>query len=142
MRGGPKVRNIGTAANFAVWINPVITAMRKVYHLSSCSTCQKIIQELGLAEKGFAMQDIKQENISAKELDAIKEQVGSYEALFSRRAMKFRSMGLDKIALTEKDYRQYILEEYTFLKRPVILIGDAVFVGNAKATVAEAAKLL
>jgi len=116
--------------------------MRKVYHLSSCSTCQKIVQELGLVEKGFALQDIKQENISAKELDAIKEKAGSYEALFSRRAMKFRSMGLDKMELTEKDYRQYILEEYTFLKRPVILIGDAVFVGNAKATVAEAAKLL
>jgi arsenate reductase len=116
--------------------------MHKVYHLSSCSTCQKIIRELGLAEKGFDMQDIKQENISAKELDAIKEKVGSYEALFSRRAMKFRGMGLDKLVLTEQDYRQHILEEYTFLKRPVILIGDAVFVGNAKATTAEAAKLL
>lgn len=116
--------------------------MRKAYHLSSCSTCQKIIQELKLIEKGFQLQDIKQENISAKELDAIKEKVGSYEALFSRRAMKFRGMGLDKLVLTEQDYRQYILEEYTFLKRPVILIDDAVFVGNAKATVAEAAKLL
>lgn len=116
--------------------------MRKVYHLSSCSTCQKIIQELGLAEKGFEMQDIKQQNISADELDAIKEKVGSYEALFSRRAMKFRSMGLDKLVLTEKDYRQHILEEYTFLKRPVIIIEGAVFAGNAKATTAEAAKLL
>lgn len=116
--------------------------MRKVYHLSSCSTCQKIIRELGLEGKGFEMQDIKQDNISAHELDAIKEKVGSYESLFSRRAMKFRSMGLDRMTLTEKDYRQYILEEYTFLKRPVILIGDNVFVGNAKATVAEAAKML
>lgn len=116
--------------------------MRKVYHLSSCSTCQKIIRELGLEEKGFEMQDIKLKNISEHELDAVKGKVGSYESLFSRRAMKFRSMGLDKMVLTEKDYRQYILEEYTFLKRPVILIGDNVFVGNAKATVAEAAKML
>lgn len=119
-----------------------IPPMRKAYHLSSCSTCQRIIRELGLVERGFALQDIKQQNISAQELDAIQEQVGSYEALFSRKAMKFRSMGLDKMTLTEQDYRRYILEEYTFLKRPVILIGDAVFVGNAKATVAEAAKLL
>ena len=42
---------------------------------------------------------------------------GSYEALFSRRAMKFRSMGLADKTLTEQDYRQLILDEYTFLKR-------------------------
>lgn len=116
--------------------------MRKVFHLSTCNTCQRIIQELGLEAKGFEMQDIKQQNIGEKELDAIKNKVGSYEALFSRRAMKFRSMGLDSMELKEQDYRRYILEEYTFLKRPVIQIGDAVFVGNAKATVAEAANLL
>lgn len=116
--------------------------MRKIYHLSSCSTCQQIIKLLGITEKGFEMQDIKQQNISAQELDAIKEKVGSYEALFSKRAMKFRGLGLDKMVLTEKDYRKYILEEYTFLKRPVIVIGEAIFVGNAKSTIAEAAKLL
>jgi arsenate reductase len=116
--------------------------MRKIYHLSSCSTCQQIIKQLGITEKDFEMQDIKQQNISAQELDAIKEKVGSYEALFSKRAMKFRGLGLDKMVLTEKDYRKYILEEYTFLKRPVIVIGEAIFVGNAKSTIAEAAKLL
>jgi arsenate reductase len=116
--------------------------MHKAYHLSTCSTCQRILKELGLEAKGFVLQDIKQENISADELDAIKEKVGSYEALFSRKAIKFRSMGLDKMTLSEQDYRNHILAENTFLKRPVILIGDAVFVGNAKATVAEAAKLL
>lgn len=116
--------------------------MRKIYHLSSCSTCQRIIKELGLEERDFEMQDIKQQNISAEALDAIKDKVGSYEALFSKRAMKFRSMGLDKMDLTEQDYRRYMLEEYTFLKRPFILIGDAVFIGNAKSTVAEVAKLL
>ena len=83
----------------------------------------------------FEMQDIKEKNISAAELDAIKEKVGSYEALFSKRAMKYRSMGLNEMNLTEKDYRKYILEEYTFLKRPFILIGNAVFIGNAKKTV-------
>lgn len=116
--------------------------MRKIYHLSSCSTCQQIIKQLGITEKDFEMQDIKQQNISAQELDAIKEKVGSYEALFSKRAMKFRGLGLDKMVLAEKDYRKYILEEYTFLKRPVIVIGEAIFVGNAKSTIAEAAKLL
>lgn len=116
--------------------------MRKIYFLSSCSTCQQIIKQLGLVDKGFEMHDIKQQNISSNDLDAIKEKAGSYEALFSRRALKFRALGLDKMTLTEADYRTYILEEYTFLKRPVIQIGEAIFVGNAKSTIAEAAKLL
>jgi len=84
------------------------------------------------------MQDIKVKNISAKALDAIKEKVGSYEALFSKRAMKYRSMGLNEMSLSEKDFRKYILEEYTFLKRPFILIDDEVFIGNSKKVVAAA----
>jgi len=113
--------------------------MRKIHHLSTCDTCQRIIKELDLNEKGFEFQDIKAENISAEELDLAKEKIGSYEALFSKRAQKFRKMGLNEMTLSEADYRKYILEEYTFLKRPFIWIGDDVFVGNAKKTV-EAAK--
>lgn len=112
--------------------------MKKVFHLSSCNTCQRIVSELGGLED-FEHQNIKEENISAEELDWLKEEVGSYEALFSRRAMKFRGWGLHEKQLTEADYRKYILEEYTFLKRPVIIDGEEVFIGNAKKVV-EAAK--
>ncbi|NNF22454.1 MAG: hypothetical protein HKN67_10955 [Saprospiraceae bacterium] len=110
--------------------------MNKIYHLSTCNTCQRIIDELG--KEKFQLQDIKKENIDAQTLDAFKEKVGSYEALFSKRAMKFRSMGLNKMELSENDYRRWMLEEYTFLKRPFIIIGDKVFVGNSKKVVAEA----
>ena len=113
--------------------------MRKIYHLSTCDTCQRIIKELALNERDFEFQDIKTTNISGDELDAVKDKIGSYEELFSKRAIKFRSMGLKDLNLTDADYRKYILEEYTFLKRPVIWIGEEVFVGNAKKTV-EAAK--
>ena len=71
-----------------------------------------------------------------------KAHAGSYEALFSRRAMKFRSMGLADQTLTEDDYRRLILEEYTFLKRPVFLTDDGVTAGSAKAEVARAVELL
>ena len=113
--------------------------MRKIHHLSTCDTCQRIIKELGLKDKDFEFQDIKVANISGKELDLAKEKVGSYEALFSKRAQKFRALGLNEVQLTEADYRKYILEEYTFLKRPLIWVGNELFVGNAKKTV-EAAK--
>lgn len=111
--------------------------MKKIYHLANCNTCQRIIKELNLGDD-FESQNIKEQNISGEELDAIKEKMGSYEALFSRRAMKYRAMGLHEQQLTEDDYRRLILEEYTFLKRPFILIGDQVFIGNTKKTIAAA----
>jgi arsenate reductase len=143
-RGGSKVRKNEAVGYLRALIQPFPKnqSMRKIYYLSSCSTCQQIIKQLDLVAKGFEMQDIKEKNITANELDAISTKVGSYEALFSKRALKFRGMGLDKMTLTEKDYRTYILEEYTFMKRPFILIGDEVFVGNSKSTIAEAAKAL
>jgi len=125
-----------------VYLRNKLQAMRKIHHLSTCDTCQRIINELGLKEKGFEFQDIKAENIAAEELDAAKEKVGSYEALFSKRAMKYRSMGLNEMDLTEADYRKYMLEEYTFLKRPFIWIDDELFVGNSKKVVAAAAEKL
>ena len=112
--------------------------MNKIYHLSTCSTCQRIIKELNGGE-GFILQDIKTEKITPSQLDQMKEKAGSYEALFSRRAMKYRAMGLHEKDLSEKDYRQLILDEYTFLSRPVILIDGQIFVGNSKKNV-EAAK--
>ena len=103
----------------------------KIYHLSTCSTCQRIIKELGLG-KEFEFQDIKTEKITAAQLDEMKAMTGSYEALFSRIALKYRAMGLNTKQLSEKDYRQLILDEYTFLKRPIIIIGKKIFVGNSQ----------
>ncbi|GJM32947.1 MAG: hypothetical protein DHS20C18_19480 [Saprospiraceae bacterium] len=111
--------------------------MRKIYHLSTCNTCQRIIGELNDGE-GFELQDIKIQNINPKQLDFLHSKVGSYENLFNRRAMKYRAMGLHEKVLSEQEYRDLILGEYTFLKRPAIIIDDEVFVGNAKKTVAAA----
>ena len=115
--------------------------MKKIYHLSTCNTCQRIIAELGGMDD-FVKQDIKTEAITPEQLEEMKNGVGSYEALFSRRARKYRAMGLQDQTLTEADFKRLILEEYTFLKRPVILIEDQVFVGNSKKTVAEAKAML
>ena len=106
-----------------------------MYHLGNCTTCQGIIKETSIEHKGFSMQDIKSEKITPAQLDQMKSLAGSYEALFSRRAMKYKEMGLKDKKLTEKDYRQLILEEYTFLKRPVAIKGKKIFIGNDKKTV-------
>ncbi len=114
--------------------------MNKVFYLPHCRTCQKVIEELGIEATDFDLQNIKEKHISAKELDILKKQTGSYEALFNRRSMKYRSMGLKDKSISEKEYRTLILGEYTFLKRPTIVIDGEVFLATTKKAV-EAAKL-
>ncbi len=64
---------------------------------------------------------------------------GNFESLFSRRAMLFRQRGLHEQQLGEQDYKKLILEHYTFLKRPVVIVNEQIFVGNSKKVV-EAAR--
>ena len=111
--------------------------MKKIFHLSTCNTCQRIIGELNTADE-FELQDVKTTAITAEELDAMYAQTGSYESLFNRRSSKYRAEGLHDQTLEEQDYRRLILGEYTFLKRPAVWIGDQLFVGNSKKVVAAA----
>ncbi|WP_405574961.1 arsenate reductase family protein [Winogradskyella sp. Asnod2-B02-A] len=113
--------------------------MNKIYYLSSCNTCTRIINELNLP-KGFQLQDIKTEPITKSQIEEMRALTNSYESLFSKRARLYKELGLKEKSLSEEDYKNYILEHYTFLKRPVILFKNQIFIGNSKKTV-EAAKL-
>ncbi|MEC7264415.1 MAG: ArsC/Spx/MgsR family protein [Bacteroidota bacterium] len=115
--------------------------MKKIYHLGSCSTCQHILKDLEPLD-GVQLQEIKLEPMTAAQVDEMKALSGSYESLFSKRAMLFRQKGLHEKELSEQDYRELILEHYTFLKRPVILVDGQIFVGNSKKTVQAAKEAL
>lgn len=99
------------------------------------------MQELEIGDN-FIQQDIKTESITSSQLEEMKTLAGSYESLFSKRSRQYRAMRLHEKALTEKDYKKLILEEYTFLKRPVLLIDNEIFVGNSKKVVAAAKEKL
>jgi arsenate reductase len=99
------------------------------------------MKDSDLIRKGYDYQNIKEEKITAAQLEEMKDMIGSYEALFSRRALKYKAMGLKDKKLTEKDYRDLILQEYTFLKRPVVISGKKIFSGSEKKTVSEVIKL-
>ena len=116
--------------------------MKKIYHLAHCTTCQAIIKETGIEKRGFVMQDIRHEKITPAQLKEMKDMAGSYESLFSRRALKYKELGLKDRLLSETDYRDYILSEDTFLKRPVVIIDDRIFIGSEKKTVEALKKYL
>lgn len=111
--------------------------MKKIYYLSTCDTCKRIIEELNLPSD-FIFQDIKKDSITKEQIEEMKALAESYESLFSKRARLYKERDLKNKELSEDDYKELILEHYTFLKRPVIIIGDSIFIGNSKKVVESA----
>ena len=104
--------------------------MKKVYFLQTCDTCRRILKEVNT--DGFERQEIKANNITVAQLDEMYALSNSYEDLFNKRAKLYKAMDLKNQVLSEEDYRQYLLDEYTFLKRPVFIVEGEIFIGNSK----------
>ena len=104
--------------------------MKKIYYLQTCDTCKKIMKSISL--EGFEFQEIKNQAITLEQLEEMYILSGTYESLFSRRAKKYAAMGLKNEVLNELDYKQLILSDYTFLKRPVIISESQIFIGSDK----------
>lgn len=115
--------------------------MRVVFSLSTCQTCRRILTETK-SERVCRVQDIKSSPITAEQLDHLARLAGSYEALFSKRSMKYRAWNLKEKALTEEDMRDLMLKEYTFIKRPVVVFDDQIFIGSSVATSAGVKKAI
>ncbi len=113
----------------------------KIYYLASCDTCRKIIKSLPNSDK-LEFHDIRQNPITVEELEEMHSLSGSYEALFSKKAQLYKSMDLKNKALTEADFKKHILEQYTFLSRPVFIIDDTIYIGNGQKNIIEVIKAL
>lgn len=113
----------------------------KIYYLASCDTCRKIIKSLPNSDK-LEFHDIRQNPITASELEEMYQLSGSYEALFSKKAQLYKSLDLKNKNLTEDDYKKYLLEHYTFLSRPVFIIDGKIYIGNSQKNVLEVIKVL
>ncbi len=85
----------------------------------------------------FVYQDLKTEPITPEQLDEIYAYTKSYKNIFNKQARKYRELSLHLKELGEDEMRQLILEEYTFLKRPVFIVEDRIFIGNNRKVVSE-----
>ncbi|WP_366185579.1 ArsC/Spx/MgsR family protein [Flavobacterium ovatum] len=115
--------------------------MNKIYYLASCDTCRKIIKALP-KDLDLAYHDIKQNPLTEEEIDQLYQLSGSYEALFSKKAVLYKTLNLKDKSLTEDDYKKYLLEHYTFLSRPVFVINDEIFIGNTQPNILKLHKKL
>lgn len=105
--------------------------MKKIFYLTTCNTCKRILHELKPGSD-VVMQDVKTETVTEQQLDELAKLAGSYEAIFSKIAMKYRMWNLDKKQLSEQDYKNYMMQEYTFIKRPIVVSHDKIFIGSSK----------
>ncbi|HEU0012664.1 MAG TPA: ArsC/Spx/MgsR family protein [Longimicrobium sp.] len=102
----------------------------EVYGLPHCTTCQRALQYL--RDRGVLISrfhDLKAEPLQRKEVEELAQKVGGPEKLFSRRAMKYRQMGLHERHLTDDDLLRLMTEEYTFVTRPVVVRGNRATAG-------------
>lgn len=107
-----------------------VRIMKKIYYLKTCDSCRKLMKQFDFSE--FEKQEIKANPITELQLEELKDLVGNYDELFSRRAKKYTELGLKSKSLSENEIKEYILSDYTFLKRPVIVDGSNVFIGSDK----------
>ena len=94
------------------------------------------MKEVGITDD-FIKHDIKFDAITEVQIDRMRDLSGSYESLFSRKGRKYKVFKLNERELSEKEIRALILSEYTFLKRPVVIIGSNIFIGNASKDTTE-----
>ena len=101
-----------------------------VYWLPYCTTCQKAaahLQSRGVPVRAF--RNLREQPLSEDEVRDLAAKVGGVEKLFSKRAMKYRQMGLHERDLPEDEMVRLMAQEYTFVTRPVIVRGDRATAG-------------
>ena len=107
--------------------------MKKVLYLSTCNTCKRIISEVNT--EGFELQDTKKTPATKEDIEFLRQQVDTYEDLINRRAQLWQKRGLKNQNLSEDDFKALLLEHYSFIKRPIFIDGEKVFIGNSKKAV-------
>ena len=105
-----------------------------IFYLGTCDTCKRIIGQIEDIDR-FELREIKSSGVTDSEIEAIHELSGlSYRDLFNKRARKYKEIKEKLEQGDDTQYKAYIIQEYTFLKRPVVIYNDQVFAGNAKKT--------
>ena len=114
--------------------------MRRIYHLSTCSTNKRILSQINT--NGVELINIKSQHISEEDLDFMYKHTGSYEALFNKKAQKYKAMPASEKPVKDEDYKGLILSDYTFLKRPAAILDDQVIAGSTPESVNKLIQIL
>jgi len=100
------------------------------YGLPSCTTCQKALRRLDYHRvSNVSKRNIKEEPLVRAEIESLAGMLGGAENLFSRRSAKYRELGLRDKELSETEMLDLMASEYTFLKRPILVVNGKAVAG-------------
>lgn len=100
------------------------------YWLPNCTTCQKAMRRLERHRVSVTkFRDIKEEPLTHEEVEKLAKMLGGASELFSRRAVKYREMKLNERELSDAEMLDLMSTEYTFLKRPILVINGKASAG-------------
>lgn len=105
-------------------------------YLSTCSTCVRIIKSLGIEDADF-LQNVKEHMATPAQLAFLYNYTNSYEGLINKRGRVYAQMKREGAMFSEAVYKTLLENECNCLKRPILIWDNTVFLGNAKATVAQ-----
>ena len=80
----------------------------------------------------FEQREIKSKAVSEEELQEMYDLSNSYEVLFSKKSTQIKERNIEVKSLQEEDFKKLILEDYRFLKRPVFINNQEIFIGSDK----------
>lgn len=108
--------------------------MNRLYYLSTCDTCKKIIK-IWSPLNSLILIDLKKNPINQADLNELYSLTKSYEKLFNKRALLFRQYKKNNPNPKEKDYKKLILTHYSYLKRPILIINNTLVSGNSEKSI-------
>jgi arsenate reductase-like glutaredoxin family protein len=80
--------------------------------------------------ESIALVDIKKDMYTHEDIQAMFALTGAYEHLFSKRSQNFVAKNLKETIQSDADYGKLLLQDYTFLKRPILIFDRRIFIGN------------
>jgi arsenate reductase (glutaredoxin) len=109
-----------------------------LYWLPHCDTCKKaaaFLQRKNVVVTRF--HNLKTDMLTRQEIEKLAEMVGGVDQMFSQRAIKYRELGLNKREVSTNEMIEFMVADYTFIKRPVLVIDGKAISGFSEKSYEE-----
>lgn len=102
--------------------------MLHVIGIKNCDTIKKTRKWLNENEVEFEFIDLKKEPLTIDEIKELEFKVG-LDVLVNKRGTTYRNLGLKDKNLSDQEMIQALQENQSMIKRPVLVLDEAVLVG-------------
>ena len=102
--------------------------MLHVIGIKNCDTVKKTFKWLSENEVSYEFIDLKKEPLTIDEIKELEFKVG-LEVLVNKRGTTYRKLGLKDKELDNKEMMEVLEQNQSMIKRPVLILDEAVLVG-------------